>query len=156
ALAIYNKGKVKCYDCERPEEFENIRMEKVDVTDDRLLKEVVRDLLIKDVRRIYDPKTEGANHKLDFMRNEDGTINVNKLYFQGNDIELVLLANKKAYTCLEYLEAGHTKHEDFANKVVTKYKDLREYKLSKKREKNFFEDLNSDIMVEIDNEVSIL
>jgi len=153
---VDNNGSIKCYDCDRPEEFENIRMEKVKVTDERLLKEIVRDLLIKDVKRIYATKSAGANQQLDFMRKEDGTLDVNKLYFQGNDIELVLLANKKAYTCLEYIEAGHKRHETFADKIVKKYKGLREYKLSKKREKNFLEELNSDKMVEIENEVSIL
>lgn len=155
-FVVGNNGTVRCYDCDSPVEHDGIEFDHVDVTQDHLLSEIVKDLLIKDTKRIFIPKSESDLNELEFLRDEDGNIELDKLYFQGNTIELVLKAHKKAYKCLEYIESGQEKYKEKAENVLNKYLSMREVKFSKEEEDKFLGELENEEMKEIESEVSVL
>src|SRR5699024_4013997 len=124
-------GKVTCYDCKYPEKLQELQWEAVQATEEHVLSEIVKDLLKKDLKRIFVPLSERGVDELQSLRDKDGNIIPEKLYFQGNDIDFVIEAHKKAYISLEYMESGKNEYKEIASTVYNKYLSLREKKMSK-------------------------
>lgn len=152
---VSRDGYTECMSCNDKIVFGDIEKEKVKLTEERMLGEVVKDLLIKDVKRIFIPKSDKDLNQLGFLRKEDGRLDEGKIYFKGNPIELVLLAHKKAYLCLEYLETGKEDLEEHAGYILNKYINLREKYLEEKEQHKFLEELNGVDMRKIEGELRL-
>lgn len=153
---VSREGITRCIECEDKVIFGGMEKEKVQLTEDRMLSVIVKDLLIKDVKRIFVPKSEKNENQLGFLRKDDGRLDEGKIYFKGNPIELVMLAHKKAYICLEYIETGKKDFKDYAGYILNKYINLREYYMEENEQKDFYEELNGKYMAIIEGEVHII
>lgn len=150
------EGRVYCYDCDNPEVFSDIKYEEVDMVEDRIVSEIVKDLLKKDLERIYIPLSVEEKENMDFLRDESGNLDAEKVYFKGNPMELVMLAHKKAYKCLEYLETGNKEHQEEAESIVEKYLQMREDYFKKEKQDQFYDELHSKEAKEIEKEVGMV
>jgi|SRR5699024_547896 len=157
-FTIKRDGTINCYNCEKHLKCKEIDKEEVPIHDNRFLEAVVKDFLIKDMKRIYEPKSSGLEEQnLEILRKEDGELDERKVYFQGNSLDLIILAHKKAYKCLNYMDSGEGKKElkGFADEVVQSYLKLREVKLGKRERIRLEKVLNSRKMEKIEKELEV-
>lgn len=142
-------GLVRCVDCKNPTTLaEDIRWEETNGEDPERLYTRMFNMLMRDIQVLY-PQYEigGESTVAKFYKN--GEINAEKLYFMGNPLELADIAHTSAYDCLAYLDTGMDTYSDFAEKVVGRYMELRERKLSDEEESEFWDWLASEQMTTI-------
>lgn len=128
------EGKVHCVDCKSPEKVGGLTWEIIqqesEVDEDLLLK-TVEGMLFEDIERIYRTETEMGYNYIEMFIAEDGGIDAKKLYFQNNPIDLAIEGQKIAYSALRYLEGSKQEYNELARELVSRYKELRERKLTK-------------------------
>jgi|SRR5690625_140268 len=143
-FAQMRDGRVKCFDCNKPKKFKGIEIKTVDINEEDALEELVKDLLKKDLRRIYIPREESNNEGTSFMRDESGGIDPKVLYFQNNPIDLVTEAHDATYTAMQYLETGKAEYKEIAEDVIEKYLSMREKMFTEDEQKDIWNKIYSN------------
>lgn len=151
---VQNNGRIVCYDCNKPVKLGKVGYERVSLQDQGVTQEVVKELLRKDLNRIYLTNVEEGKDELHKIRDENNNIDPAKMYFQNNDLELILRMQKSAYVSLTYMEAGNDlPYYKYAKKVFNKYMESRQRKFTKKEIREIEDLLVSGEMQEIEIEV---
>ncbi|MCY8636563.1 hypothetical protein MOD96_01940 [Bacillus sp. S17B2] len=149
---VENNGEVHCVDCDNPDVFSGIEWRKLEENSSKIEFDMVSDMLMSDIERIYQLHAERDENIMAQFYKEDGSINLDKVYFMGNPLDLASAAQRVAYAALQYLETRDTKYAGEAEDIVERYKELRERKLTDEEIQKFWEDLLSDSIQEIAGE----
>lgn len=153
---LTKEGRITCYDCENPIKVEKLEWKEVDMNEDAYLSELVVDIMKKDIKRIYIPRAEQGKDGTQFMRKDNGEIDLKVMYFQNNPMDLVQETHKYVYIALQYLEAGFTKYEDIANSIIDTYIELREKLFTEKEQEDLWSLIYSEEIFEIVKETEEL
>ena len=146
-------GKLECVSCKDIEKVEGVKYQKLEDKSSEVTQEIVKELLKRDLNRIYLLRGEEEVKKL---RDENGGIDPKKLYFQNNNIELVMELHQAAYQALTYLEMGEgLEYRRFAQEVYNTYMNARYKKYNKEEEVIIWSLIRSKEMEEVSREVEV-
>ena len=119
-------GTVHCTDCSNPEKVStDIVWEDSSPDDAERLYRRVSEMLMRDIQILY-PQYEIGSETYVLKFYKDGEVDLEKLYFMGNPIELAEVGHRAVYACLAYLDTGDTEYNKLAERMVYLYMDLRE------------------------------
>lgn len=145
-------GEVLCADCENPQEVEPITFQELKGESEAelyMLQETMSKMLMEDIDMIYtrnyvtDDFAEEGSYMEQFY-NEEGELDIFKLYYHLNPLPLVLEAQKVAYICVRYLESTRDTQRDFAETMIERYKELRLRKLTEEEVTAYWKIINED------------
>lgn len=123
-------GEVECFDCDSKEIVVSEILwedgQNESAVKNNLMRETVTNMLLDDVQEIYRAESVKGEDYVDQFLKKDGTIDENKLFYQGNPIDLVIEGKKIAYIAMRYLEGTKEKHRKIAIKLLDIYKSFRE------------------------------
>lgn len=145
-------GVIECYNCVDKVILPDILVEEfTEETEiiENFEAELVMKMLQEDIEKIY----SGDDKFFDELI-IDGEMNLEKLYFMGNPLDIVLENQKLAFTALRYLEGSNKKYEAICNEIIEIYKTFREKRYTTSELNNLWEFFNhKDILklVELDS-----
>ena len=129
------KGKLYCYDCDNKEYFGDLFIttlqNDIDSSmedNEELLHEMYANILIEDVEKIYKLTAENSEDYTAHLYLDDGTLDVDKLYFQNNPVNLVITAHKTMLSLMPYL--NKPEYKIYVQSGLSKYEKLRDTKLN--------------------------
>lgn len=153
---VQDGGDIICDDCGNITVIKGMEYKKVTEKDRDVIQEIVKDLLKKDLNRIFIANAEKDKDELYLLRDEEGNLDTRKVYFQNNNIELVLNLHSEAYKALTYLEMGEGKeYREFAQKIYDYYIQARHTKYSEEEVFEIWSILDSPEMKHISREVEM-
>lgn len=127
------EGNVECYNCDSIEEVGEIQWGNIHDEASigvQLLRATMQEMLLEDVERIYKSESVRGEDYTEIFFKDDGTMDVDKLYYQYNPLDIIIEGQQKAYSALRYLEGTDTEYMVIAEKVIDVYKNFREKKLT--------------------------
>lgn len=151
---VSKEGNIGCQNCNEPIRLDKTTYKEVSLEEPKVTQEVVKDLLRKDLKRIYIAKVEEGKDALHKIRDENNNIDPAKMYFQNNKLDLILRMQRSAYAALKYMEAGENlPYYAYAKKMYEQYISARNKRFTEDEEREIEVMLISDEMKEIMLEV---
>lgn len=150
-------GEIVCDNCEEKKEYNTLAVKKTEINNNKTLEKIVKDLITKDVKRIYIPRSVANNQQnIDYLRDETGQIDPKALYFYNNPIDIVLKIHQAVYILLQYIDTGSQEYEDFAESIIEEYLLMRRKKFTTEELDRLQEKIYSETFYEIVNMVNRL
>lgn len=145
-------GEVICEDCDDPQEIAPLTFQELKGESEAelyMLQETMSKMLMEDIDMIYtrnyvteDFAKEGAY--MEQFYDQDGQLDIFKLYYHLNPLPLVIEAQKVAYSSVRYLESTMDNQREYAEQMIEKYKELRNRKLEEAEIQDYWHLINED------------
>ncbi len=146
-------GKISCVDCIKKEVLSERLIIDNSQTKDSYEQVMVLDMLERDLGELYPLFSGSSEIPLQMFMTEDGNLILEKIYFQGNNLDFVVTIQQKAYNCLKYLDTNEKKYSLQAKEFIKTYLSLREHRLTTEEESKLKATLTSEEFVEMENSI---